>query len=114
MSPALAGELHHLLGCGEAGPEAGQVRIALASLLGWAGGLVISMLSQLEAVRGKPQVAGPGRPSWTETGSWGSHGISRPLPGVPRRGPGIDLPVGVADLATVEVTGAVPKAGSLT
>ena len=56
VSPALAGELHHLLGWGQAGPEAGQLRIALASLLGWTGGLVISMLSELEAAQAKQQV----------------------------------------------------------
>lgn len=69
VSPALADELHHLLGWGEGGPEAAQVRIAHASLLGWTSGLVISMLSQLEAVGGKPHLAGPTRPNRTETGS---------------------------------------------
>jgi hypothetical protein len=53
VSPALARELHDLLGWGEAGPEAGQLRIALSSLLGWTGGLVLSMLSELEAAREK-------------------------------------------------------------
>lgn len=72
VSPALADELHHLLGWGKAGPEAGQLRIALASLLGWTGGLVISMLSELEAAQAKQQVADPERPDRTESGSGGT------------------------------------------
>jgi Bacterial proteasome activator len=86
VSPALAGELHHLLGWGEAGPEAGQLRIALASLLGWTGGLVISMLSELEAAQAKQQVADPERPNRTESGS-GGHVHPPVRPGVSRRRP---------------------------
>jgi hypothetical protein len=48
VSPALAGELRHLLGDDEAGASASEVRIQYASLLGWLGGLVVSMYSQLE------------------------------------------------------------------
>lgn len=51
VSPALADELHHLLDRGGAEPDAAEVRIEHASLLGWTGGLVIGMLSQLEAAQ---------------------------------------------------------------
>ena len=51
------------LGCGEAEPAAAEVRLDYASQLGWVGGLVIGMLSQLEAARDDPHMAGrsPGR-----------------------------------------------------
>ena len=48
VSPALAEELRHLIDCVGAEPDAAEVRIEYASLLGWAGGLVIGMYSQLE------------------------------------------------------------------
>lgn len=57
VSPALAGELRHLLGFGGAEPDAAEVRIEYASLLGWVGGLVIGMLGQLEAAQYGPQTA---------------------------------------------------------
>jgi hypothetical protein len=80
VSPALAGELHHLLGWGEAGPEAGQLRIALASLLGWTGGLVVGMLSELEAAQARQRAPHPERPNKTESGS-GDTGIRWARPG---------------------------------
>jgi hypothetical protein len=52
VSPALADELHRLLGhraAAEPGPR--EVRIEYVALLGWVSGLVIGMLSQLEAAR---------------------------------------------------------------
>jgi hypothetical protein len=50
VSPALAGELRHLIPQGEgAAPTADELRVEYASLLGWTGGLVIEMLSQVEA-----------------------------------------------------------------
>jgi hypothetical protein len=58
VSPALADELHHLLGCGGAAPDAAEVRIEYAGLLGWVGGLVIGMLGQLEAAQRDPHMAG--------------------------------------------------------
>lgn len=49
VSPELAGELRHLSGTGwTAAPTPAELRIEYASLLGWTGGLVIGMLSQLE------------------------------------------------------------------
>ena len=54
VSPALAGELHRLLDGGGAEPSAAEVRMEYASLLGWAGGLVIAMLGQLEAAQHIP------------------------------------------------------------
>jgi Bacterial proteasome activator len=59
VSPALAGELRHLLDFGGAEPDAAGVRIEYASLLGWVGGLVIGMLGQLEAAQHGPQMADP-------------------------------------------------------
>ena len=51
VSPALADELHRLLGqqAVELGPR--EMRIEYVALLGWVSGLVIGMLSQLEAAR---------------------------------------------------------------
>jgi hypothetical protein len=40
-----------LLDCGAADPDAADVRIEYASLLGWLGGLVIGMFGQLEDTR---------------------------------------------------------------
>ncbi len=49
VSPALAGELHDLTRCGGiAAPTAADLRAEYATVLGWAGGLVIGMLSQIE------------------------------------------------------------------
>jgi Protein of unknown function (DUF2587) len=93
VSPALAGELRHLEGWGEAGPEAGQLRVALASLLGWTGGLVLSMLSELVAARDRQRAADLQRPDRTDSGSRGT-GIRLARPGVPRRRPHNGLPVG--------------------
>lgn len=54
LSPALAGELHHLVSRTEAtAPTADELRMEYASLLGWTGGLVVGVLSQLEAVRAR-------------------------------------------------------------
>lgn len=55
VSPALARELRHLIGTGGTiPPTAAELRIEYASLLGWTGGLLIGMLSQLEAARASP------------------------------------------------------------
>ena len=48
---ALAEELRHLVDWNGAEPDAAEVRIECASLLGWLGGLVIGMYSQLEDSR---------------------------------------------------------------
>lgn len=49
VSPALAGELRHLIPQDQAAaPTADELRVEYASLLGWTGGLVIEMLSQIE------------------------------------------------------------------
>jgi hypothetical protein len=61
VSPALAGELHHLLDGGGAEPGAAEVRIEYASLLGWVSGLVIGMIGQLEAVQHAPYMASHSR-----------------------------------------------------
>jgi hypothetical protein len=63
VSPALAGELRHLVGCGGAEPGASEVRIEYASLLGWVGGLVIGMYGQLEDAKRDLYMAGhaPGK-----------------------------------------------------
>jgi hypothetical protein len=48
VSPTLASELHHLVGHGGTVPiTLPELRIEYASVLGWAGGLVIAMLSEL-------------------------------------------------------------------
>lgn len=57
VSPALAVELHDLLGCGQAEPDAAQLRFEYTALLGWVSGLVIAMLSELENARNEPLVA---------------------------------------------------------
>ncbi len=54
VSPALAGELRHLIRQGQAAaPTADELRVEYASLLGWTGGLVIGMLSQIEVASAK-------------------------------------------------------------
>ncbi len=58
VSPALADELGGLLGPGAAVPDAAELRIDYALLLGWLGGLVIAMLDQLEsAARNEDQLS---------------------------------------------------------
>jgi hypothetical protein len=59
VSPALADELDGLLvGSGTAVPDAGELRVDYALLLGWLGGLVIGMLDQLEsAARNEDQLS---------------------------------------------------------
>ena len=58
VSPALAEELRHLIDCGGAEPDAAEVRIEYASLLGWVGGLVIGMYNQLEDAWRRQHLAG--------------------------------------------------------
>jgi Protein of unknown function (DUF2587) len=61
VSPALASELHHLVSWEEAAElTADELRMAYASLLGWTGGLVIGMLSQLELASTKAAQSRPG------------------------------------------------------
>lgn len=57
VSPALADELHHLLGHGETEPDAAELRVELVALLGWVSGLAIGMLSQLENAAKDPHMA---------------------------------------------------------
>ena len=57
VSPALADELHRLLGHQAVGPGPREMRIEYVALLGWVSGLVIGMLSQLEAARTDQQQA---------------------------------------------------------
>jgi hypothetical protein len=54
LSPALASELHHLVGW-EPGAEltADELRVEYATLLAWTIGLVIGVLSQIEAASAK-------------------------------------------------------------
>jgi hypothetical protein len=54
LSPALAAELHRLVGR-EAGPEltADELRVEYASLLSWTIGLVIGILTELEVASTK-------------------------------------------------------------
>ena len=61
LSPALAGELHHLVGR-KAGTEltADELRVEYATLLSWTIGLVIGILTELEMARAKAaRAAGP-------------------------------------------------------
>jgi Protein of unknown function (DUF2587) len=52
VSPPLATELRHLVGGGgTTAPTLAELRVAYAGVLGWTTGLVIAMLSQLEAAR---------------------------------------------------------------
>ena len=54
VSPALAGELRHLISHSQAAvPTADELRVEYASLLGWTGGLVVGMLSQIEVASEK-------------------------------------------------------------
>lgn len=58
VSPALARELRQLIDCGGAEPSASEVRIEYASFLGWLGGLVVGMYSQLQDARDGLRMAG--------------------------------------------------------
>jgi len=54
VSPALAGELRHLIRHNQAAaPTADELRVEYTSLLGWTGALVIEMLSQIEVAGAK-------------------------------------------------------------
>ena len=86
VSPALAGELRHLIDDGGAGASASEVRIEYASLLGWLGGLMIGMYSQLEDSERELLMAGhlggPGDPGSRaerscRAASGGAHGEGR-------------------------------------
>jgi hypothetical protein len=63
VSPALAGELRHLIRHSQAAaPTADELRVQYASLLGWTGGLVIGILSQIEVASEKVRGSHPSRP----------------------------------------------------
>ena len=64
LSPALASELHHLVGW-EAGAEltADELRVEYAALLAWTIGLVIGILTQLEQAGAKPSPPGGRSPA---------------------------------------------------
>ena len=57
VSPALADELHRLLGHQMAEPGPREVRIEYVALLGWVSGLVIGMLGQPQAARNDQHLA---------------------------------------------------------
>jgi len=86
VSPPLAGELRDLIGDG-GGTEvsASEVRIQYASLLGWLGGLVISMYSQLEEAKREllraEHLGGPGDPGSRAEGPWRPAGGAAPAAG---------------------------------
>jgi hypothetical protein len=64
VSGELAGELDRLVRRRESSPATvGELRIEYASLLGWAGGLVVGMLSELELASAGIGPGGPARPS---------------------------------------------------
>jgi len=76
LSPALASELHHLVRW-EAGAEltADELRVEYATLLAWTIGLVIGILSQIEAAGAKAARAAS-RPQPVASGD--GHGRSQP------------------------------------
>ena len=63
LSPALAAELHHLVGR-KTGAEltAGELRVEYATLLSWTIGLVIGILTELEVASAKSARAGAALP----------------------------------------------------
>jgi len=61
VSPALACELHRLIGHKQAAaPTADELRVEYAGPLGWTGSLVIGMLSQIEAAARRRPATPPG------------------------------------------------------
>jgi hypothetical protein len=63
VSGELAGELDRLVRRRQSAPATvGELRIEYASLLGWVGGLVVSMLSELELASASIGPGGPARP----------------------------------------------------
>jgi Bacterial proteasome activator len=84
VSPPLAEELRDLIGDGGGtDASASEVRIQYASLLGWLGGLVISMYTQLQDAKRElltaEHLGGPGDPGSRATRSAGgaAHGADR-------------------------------------
>ena len=66
LSPALTAELQHLLRLsGSEAPTPGELRVEYASVLGWTSGLIVAMLSQLDAAstRAAPRVGLKPRPA---------------------------------------------------
>jgi hypothetical protein len=61
VSPTLADELHHLTTWDEGPQGPDELRVECAALLGWAGGLVIAMLTQLEAAAVQQRKENPAR-----------------------------------------------------
>ena len=54
LSPALASELHHIIDRDrDTEPTADELRVEYASLLGWTVGLVIELLTQIDAASAK-------------------------------------------------------------
>jgi hypothetical protein len=54
LSPALASELHHIIDWdGDTEPTADELRVEYASLLAWTVGLVIELLTQIDAASAK-------------------------------------------------------------
>ena len=54
LSPALASELHHIIDRdGDTEPTADELRVEYASLLGWTVGLVMEILTQIDAAGAK-------------------------------------------------------------
>ena len=88
FSAALTNELDQLIGCPGDGTGARQVRIEYAGLLGWLGGLVISMLGELDTAAWNLSLmtAAPPAPARPPSGAAGrdSGGEGSP-PGADRR-----------------------------
>jgi Bacterial proteasome activator len=60
LSPALASELHHIIDRDEdTEPTADELRVEYASLLAWTVGLVIELLTQIDAASTKVTRPGP-------------------------------------------------------
>jgi hypothetical protein len=54
LSPALASELHHIIDWdGDTEPTADELRVEYASVLAWTVGLVIELLTQIDAASAK-------------------------------------------------------------
>jgi len=63
LSPALAGELHHLVGRKAAELTAAELRVEYACLLAWTIGLVIGILTELQVASAKTARASRPQPA---------------------------------------------------
>ena len=105
VSPALAGELRHLVRPGQVPVSAAELRIEYVSLLGWMSGLVIEILGQLEAARPARQRDRLGQAE-PDAGEY-RYRVAQPVTGMGGQQPADHLPVRSPDPDGTRNAGAI-------